>query len=272
MKKIIALLLLLVSCDFQMNDEEARKELSHASGIQFADLKTADRTIHYVFIDSNKPIMLVFIHGSPGSWNAFIDFFKADSLTNTYDLIAPDRPGFGQSGYGIPEPSLEKQAEYLKAVLDLFPAKKKILIGHSLGGPVAARMIMDYPDAFHGLILIAPSIDPNLEKDEWYRHAIRTTVGSWLTPKAFEVSNEEILPLKDELNKMLPLWRNIKVPVIVVQGEEDRLVPKENADFAAKMLPDSLLEVRMLKDVDHFIPWTHPEEIIKAIRDISNSL
>ena len=146
------------------------------------------------------------------------------------------------------------------------------MIGHSLGGPVIGRMAMDFPNSYTGLIFVAPSIDPELEVDEWYRGVLDTYMGSFFTPKEFEVSNDEILPLKEELQLMLPYWGQITIPSIIIQGTEDSLVPKENADFAQKMMVDTLTTIELLEGVDHFIPWTHPEEIVKAIQQITDSL
>ncbi|WP_421764627.1 alpha/beta fold hydrolase [Ekhidna sp.] len=266
MKKILAILLILSACEFRMDDKKARETLESDVNIQFGDLMVIGRNMHYAYVDQKQGLMLVFVHGSPGSWNAFIDFFKVDSLLSKYDMLAVDRPGFGSSGFGVAEPSLKVQAYQINEVLKQFPDKKKILIGHSLGGPIIARMAMDNPKRYEGLIMVAPSIDPEMEEDEWYRSIINTEVGAYITPKEFEVSNDEILPLKDELAYMLPLWSKIATPTIVIQGTDDSLVPKENADFAKKMLADSILEVVMLEGVNHFIPWSHPEEIAKAIR------
>ena len=265
--------LLLISCiEFRISDEEAKEKLAQAgASIQFDDLLVGDRNLHFAFSGKEKEHLIVFIHGSPGSWSAFIDFFKADSILNYADILAVDRPGFGKSGYGLAEPALKTQAMLIKDVISKFDHSKVILVGHSLGGSVIARMAMDYPSLFNGLIMVAPSIDPEMEKDEWYRRAINTKLGAAITPEEFKVSNDEILPLKGELVQMLPLWEKIQIPTIVIQGTKDRLVPKENADFAQRMLPDSVLEVRLLEDVDHFIPWTHPNEIVSAIQHLLGS-
>jgi len=261
---------LITSCiEFRITDEDARGELAETgASIQFDDLLVGERNMHFAFSGKEQENLIVFVHGSPGSWNVFIDFFKADSILNHTDILAIDRPGFGKSGYGMAEPDLEKQAMLIKEVISKFDHSKIILIGHSLGGPVIARMAMDYPALFDGLIMIAPSIDPEMEKDEWYRGVINTKLGAALTPQEFEVSNDEILPLKGELIQMLPLWHKIRIPTIVIQGTEDWLVPRENADFAEKVMSDTILEVRLLEGVNHFIPWSHPKEIIRAIQHV----
>ena len=47
-------------------------------------------------------------------------------------------------------------------------------------------------------------------------------------------TGQEIMPLKGELDKMLPLWKKLSMPVTVIQGLEDDLVPPENAGFCRK--------------------------------------
>lgn len=268
--KLISLLLICTSCiEFRMSDEKAILDFEELDlAPEFGDLAVDDRTMHYAFLNNQRDNLVVFVHGSPGSWSAFIDYFKADSLYDQVDFLSIDRPGFGESDFGRAEPSMERQAYLLHEVAKLFPHKNKILIGHSLGGPVIARMAMDYPHAYMGLVFVAASIDPEMEKDEWYRGVIDTRVGGFFTPKEFEVSNEEILPLKNELGKMIPLWQKISIPSVLIHGTEDSLVPKENVDFAERMLIDSLTEVRLLEGVNHFIPWSHPGEIIRAINQI----
>lgn len=257
----------LSSCiNFNMTDEEFHSAFETEKVMPVSATVDVDgNTVHYVFTAQKKNKLLIFVHGSPGSWSAFIDFFKNDSLLQNFDIVSVDRPGFGRSDYGRPEKSMEKQAYLIKAVIDEFPHPNKILIGHSLGGPVIARIAMDYPELVDGLVMIAPSIDPEMEKDEWYRTWIKTKFVGALTPTDFWVSNEEILPLKEELKVMLPLWERIEIPTVVIHGTNDMLVPKENAEFAQKMLIDSLVSINYLKGVNHFIPWSDPQEIVSAI-------
>lgn len=259
----------LLSCQFTISEEKIKKEFESKEIVpNLSQLKVGERTMNYAYLDRGKDALAVFVHGSPGSWNAFIDFFKNDSLINEVDVLSVDRPGFGMSDPGIAESSMEKQAMLIHQVLQQFDHKRILLIGHSLGGPVIARMAMDYPDAYQGLIFVAASIDPEMEKKEWYRSWIKTRVGGWVTPEGFWVSNEEIVTLKSELQEMIPLWKYIKAPSIVIQGTKDMLVPWENAEFAQKMLVDhAKVEVRYLEKVNHFIPWSHPETIVKAIFD-----
>ena len=216
--------------------------------------------------------MVLLVHGSPGSLSAFIDFLADSALTNRALVITTDRPGFGHSNFGIAEPSLENQAATLKPILEKFKNNRPvILVGHSLGGPVIARMAIDYPDLVDGLVLVAGSIDPDLEPNEtWFRAPLATPFLSWVLPRSFRTSNEEIYQLKPQLENMLPHWKEIKCPVVVIQGEKDSLVPAGNADFAKKMLVNAQVEIVMKKDMDHFVPWNNPELIRQAILQLLN--
>lgn len=266
--KIVALLL-FSSCGFSITEKKVIEEFAEKS-VQPALSKVAvgERKIQFAEVTTGKETLVVFIHGSPGGWNAFLDFFKNDTLLKKVDVISIDRPGYGGSDKGWPEPSMAKQSMLMHAVTEKFPHQNKILVGHSLGGPVIARMAMDYPEDYNGLIFVAPSIDPEMEKNEWYRSLINTKVGGWVTPKDFWVSNEEIMPLKEELSLMVPLWSQIKSRSIVIQGKKDMLVPWENGEFAKRMLPEEQLEVRYLEGVNHFIPWSHPQTIVQAVLDL----
>lgn len=138
---------------------------------------------------------------------------------------------------GQAEPSLRKQAAAIAAVSgQVTPSGRAVLAGHSLGGPVIVRLATDYPDRVRSLILVAPSISPELEKQEWFRPVLAAFPFRQLLPAELDVSNREIRPLKGELQRMLPLWTSITVPVTVIQGDADNLVPSGNADFAKRML------------------------------------
>ena len=237
----------------------------------FHTLPSNGRLVHYALLTSHRPgsdslPVVVFVHGSPGSWDAFIAFFRDSSLYNRARLVSVDRLGFGKSGLGIPEPSLQKQAAALATVIaEVTPSGRAVLVGHSLGGPVVARLAMDFPNRVSGLILVAPSIDPALEKQEWYRPALASFPIRNLLPKELDVSNREIRPLKGELIQMMPLWASIDVPVTVIQGDKDDLVPSGNANFARRMLTHTPVTIQMLPGMNHFIPWRRADTIRDAI-------
>lgn len=259
----------LHSCmTFRMSPKEVTTYFAekNVNGTQHS-YKVGSREIHYVKAgDESKPLVL-FVHGSPGSLSAFIHFLSDSTLLNVSLLISADRPGFGHSNFGQGEASLEKQSALLKPILEKYKENRPIiLVGHSLGGPLIARMSIDYPALVDGLIIVAGSVDPELEPNEtWFRAPLATPFLSWLLPRSLRASNEEIYHLKPELEKMLPLWSAIRCPVVVIHGLKDSLVPAGNADFVRKMVTNAPLRFVMKEEMDHFVPWSNPELIQEAV-------
>lgn len=252
---------------FRMNSSEI-KEYFESRGLEGTEqsYRIGNRLINYVHIGNTDLPLVMFVHGSPGSLSAFIHFLADSILLEKAQLIAVDRPGFGVSNFGYAVPSLEKQVALLKPIIEKYGEDRSVtLVGHSLGGPVIARMAMDYPELIDGLVMVAPSIDPELEPNEWFRGPLALPFFKWILPRSIRASNDEIWMLKPELQKMEPLWSNIETSTIVIQGGMDKLVPPGNADFAQKMLTSAKTEIVLMQDMNHFVPWNHPELIREAI-------
>jgi len=228
-----------------------------------------ERPFHYVDTgDVNKPVV-VFIHGAPGAWDAFAGFLMNRRLRDRARLISVDRPGYGRSGLGIPERSLTVQAAVISHVFKHNPiGQKAILVGHSYGGPVAAKMAIDYPDLVAGLVLIAPSVDPSLEETKWYQVPAHWKLISWAIPRDLYSTNEEILPLRNELKKLEDEWGLLRLPITVIQGGLDKLVPKENADFIERAAAASNPKIQRYPNLNHFIPWSAPDLIVDSILEL----
>lgn len=259
-------LIYIHNLDFSMSEQDITNAFS---GLPYQPedhtFNYQDRTIHYVAIgDTSKPKIL-FVHGSPGSWDNFLGFMRHPTLMENFRLISVDRPGFGKSGNGIPERSIEHQAKLIAMVLEREnQSTSSILVGHSYGGPVIARMAIDFPQQIDGLILAAASINPELEKTKWFQVPIHYKILSWILPDMLYSTNEEILALKGELNKMEGLWKLITQPVSIIQGTKDNLVPYENALFGETKLINSK-PTMVIRDMNHFILWENPELITQEI-------
>jgi pimeloyl-ACP methyl ester carboxylesterase len=245
-----------------------------ADGIEHAALKQVEsegHTQHYLEIirDPSLPT-LVLSHGSPGSLTAYAAYYTDSMLLSRFNIIAIDRLGFGYSDFGTAIPSLSVQAEALAQVLRLFGGSRKILVGHSMGGPLLARTAMDFPELVDGMVMVAPSVSPEHEPSATWRKAVNIPPLRWLTPPALRVCNQEIIPLKEELEAMLLGWRRLVIPITVVQGTEDQIVPPGNAAFVAQAIADTaLVRLTYVEGGDHFILWSEVplirQEIIRLL-------
>ena len=263
--RVLSLLLLiyLIAIQFEWAKNRYDPETTIKDIQTITDLPTTIKTntldghtISYLTIgkNKNKPL-LVLVHGSPGSLVAYEDYYTDKDLLNKFDIISIDRLGFGYSDFGKSISSLEHHSKLINAILEDHKDQKIILVGHSMGGPTIAKVAMDYPENVDGLLMIAPSISPDLEPSNTWRKFFNFLPLRVLTPDALRICNQEIIPLKEELVAMMDSWENIKVPVTIVQGKSDKLVPQGNADFAKSMLTNSRNVVVKKIDGGHFILW-----------------
>lgn len=259
---------LLPACiTFRMSKKEVAKKFKSAPYSPIDIHYTVGlRAMHAVLVGDTSLPLVVFIHGSPGSWGDFADFMRNTELLQKVCMISVDRAGFGYSGFGIPEVSLQQQAANVAPLLEKYGNNKPtILIGHSYGGPVVAQFAMDFPNLTSGVIFLAPSLDPALEPLKWYQIPAHWPVIKQIIPRIAMVSNEEILALKGCLETILPRYSSLKMPVIMVQGMKDMLVDPGNADFVKKMISNAPLEMIIEPEMNHFIPWSHPHLVTSSI-------
>jgi len=248
--------------------------LASKGKLSYNEIKKANSTLHYLSQIYGKELpLLLLLHGSPGSLAAFEDYFKDKILTSRFNLIAVDRLGFGYSDFGKPVSSLKSQSTLIAEILKGFPNQKKIVLGHSLGGSVQARLVMDESDLVDGMIMIAPSISAQHEPSNLWRKMIDFPLIRWITPDALRVCNQEIIPLKEELVMIEENWKDIKIPITIIQGDKDKLVPKENADFAkSAMINNEHVQITMVENGNHFILWSEIPLIIKETIDLLDKL
>jgi pimeloyl-ACP methyl ester carboxylesterase len=227
--------------------------------------------IHYIETgDSTKPT-LFFLHGSPGSWDAYKTYLSDSDLQKKYRLIAIDRPGFGYSNFGEAE-DLNTQANLILPFLQSKNNNQPItLIGHSMGGPVAVKLATKKPELFKNLVILAGAIDPKAETPEEWRPVLMSKPIRYLIPGAFRVSNDELWWLKDDLIDMKFQLNKITSNVIIIHGTEDSLVPYSNVAFMEKAFINAQkIETIPIEKADHFIPWTHYEIIKKSVMNLKD--
>ena len=226
----------------------------------------SEYNIHYIQTGNDDKPTLVFVHGSPGSWDAFKDYLKDSLLLKKYRMIAIDRPGFGYSNFGQAE-DLQTQSKRINAFLKTKDNKQPvILIGHSMGGPVITKMATLSPESYKTLVIIAGSIDPDAENPENWRKVIKAKPIRYLIPGAMRPANDELWLLKQDLKDLKPLLKNIKSEITLIHGTKDQLVPYSNVDFIQKEFVNAKsMDLISIKEANHFIPWTHFETIREAL-------
>ncbi len=240
----------------------------------FFTIQGRHRVVHGALAGDDHLRPLLFIHGSPGSWKAWAHFLRNANLTRRFQIFAVDRPGYGGSGAGVPEESLARQAEDIMEILQQNKSGlSALVIGHSMGGPVASALAMEFPRKVGGLILVASSVAPNLERTKWFQMPALYPPFSWILPQDLATCNKEILALKPELERIEEGWQKLQIPIAIIHGEEDDLVSPANVDYLLSRLDShSVVSVTRVEGLNHFIPWKRPDLILNAIDAIDQKL
>jgi pimeloyl-ACP methyl ester carboxylesterase len=204
---------------------------------------------------------VVLLHGN--NFGGF--YFKSiiDGLTKEgFRVIVPDQIGYGKSSKPIAPYNFNSQARNTFLILQQEQIERAMVIGHSMGGMLAARLATQYPKAVERLVIYNPIglSDPRFDRamtpiDELYQqmlksdyHGIRASLGRYVAhnPKAWNAEFETYTRIRYSwtlsgdwprlamvqalLGQMIyadPVvydWPHIQVPTLAFGGAEDMLL------------------------------------------------
>ncbi len=209
---------------------------------------------------------VLLVHGTPGAATDWLDLLL--SAPPGLELLAVDRPGFGRSQPAGAVTALSAQSAALVPLLVQRGGRWPIVVGHSLGAPIALRLAADHPERVGGLVLLAGALDPALEEWQWFNR-VAVAIGPLLS-RPLRNSNAEIRALRRDLEALAPDLARVSCPVVVVHGRQDSLVPFDNVDYARRMLTGAAdLRVVELPEGDHFLPWNAADVVREAIASLA---
>ncbi len=226
------------------------------------------RPMRYIEIGYDSLPLIVFIHGAPSSSSFWKGLLQDTQLLRKAKLLAVDRPGYGYSGFGSPEVSVEKQAALIAPILKAKrPLHQTIIVhGSSYGGTVTARLAMDFPDLMDGILLQSSSNKPAAETTYWITYPTSHPFVRWMIPGALRVANAEKLSHATQLKAMADRWERIKSAAIVLHGLDDTLIFPENALFAqARMKNARAVQRIMAPGSGHDLLWTQRGLLIHSL-------
>lgn len=206
-----------------------------------------------------------------------------------YAVFAPDMPGFGIEKLTKPVMHIDDYVVFVLDFLKKKKLKKVILIGHSFGGRVGAKLTAEHPEVVEKLILTgAPLIKQKLSlKNRMLVLVARLTkkslrflfggarmrkvlyylLGEWDYYKASPELRETFKAvIAEDIAPNLPL---ITIPTFIIWGEQDTFVHKKIGKAIAQHVPHaSYIEI---SGGTHKLPYEHPEIFAeKVLKFISN--
>jgi pimeloyl-ACP methyl ester carboxylesterase len=224
---------------------------------------------------SGEPV--VFFHGA-GTVDGF-DF--AEPWTEKFRVIVPYHPGFGESD---DDPTFTDLHDYVMHYLELFDVLRLDrfnLVGLSLGGYLAAKFASEHGHRVKKLGLIAPAgmIDPKNPMLDVL--AIPGEQVPGLLVSDFDVLKKR-LPEKPDINFMGDRYREattvarllwerpgdpkfmrylhrIKMPTMIVWGDEDKIIPAQQSETWRKFIPNA--DIQVFKGAGHLVHLERREAV-----------
>ena len=211
---------------------------------------------------------------------------QADPLRSFVDVVAYDVRGFGASPTGAADGSVRQMADDLAQVLSAMQADPVWLVGFSMGGVIAQRFALDFPDLTQGLVLIASSNTVGRGGEEFFKRRIEQVTSGGLETLAsinaeyalgcFARGGDQLiadyqrlrvaavrevegylnacramLGLKDDSLARSP--GAIDCPALVVAGELDPYCPPRASQMIAAAIPGA--ELRVVPGAGHCLHW-----------------
>jgi pimeloyl-ACP methyl ester carboxylesterase/CRP-like cAMP-binding protein len=118
------------------------------------------QTIHTEEEGPENGPLAILIHGWSSS--SFTWAPVLSSLSRRYRCIAIDLPGFGQSPAPKEPPTIAGYADLIAQVIEEFSERPALVLGHSMGGQIAATLALRHPLIVERMVLLNPALSGRL--------------------------------------------------------------------------------------------------------------
>ncbi|WP_049561090.1 alpha/beta fold hydrolase [Nonomuraea sp. SBT364] len=241
---------------------------------------------------------VVLLHAFPLSSAMWLA--QREGLARSCRIITPDLRGFGGSRLGDDEPSVEVMADDVARVLDAEGIDRAVVGGLSMGGYVTMAFCRRHPDRLLGVILAStkagPDADPARDNRERIARAVLETGSDVLVsdvlptligpttrqrramvfgrvkglvqsapPAAVAWAQRAMAARPDSFDTLGAL----KVPALVLVGEEDELAPLPEGEAMARAVAESRVEV--IPKAGHLTAVEQPEAFNAAVERFLSS-
>ncbi len=254
-------------------------------------LRTSDTEIFYEVRGKGPDVVL--LHPFPSShtfWNGL-----AERLESRYRLIIPDLRGLGASEPGDGDATMDKHANDIVRLCDEVGAGKFAIAGCSIGGYIIFEMLRTYKERISAVALMntKASADNDAAKANRYKAAdevvergpeayiegmLPKLVGESTRtnrPDVVEAAKATMLQSTAkgiaavqrgmaERKDAIDLLPRVEISALIVGGEEDELIPREELAKMKNGIRRS--ELKIVAKAGHLAPFEQPEEVGKLLR------
>ncbi len=275
----------------QQFNEQAAVAAAETGELQAPEMQSVEAghcIINYMCSGSDDGPPVLLVHGFGGDSNNWL--FTLPALAVSRTTYAVDLPGHGRSGKQITDGSVDGLMRILIDFLDQLSLDQVHVVGHSLGGAIGLSLAAAHPTRVVGLTLIAPAglgKDINSQFIEGFLAAKRYKPLKVVLEMLFADSGmvnramaDDILRFKrldgvvtalqtiaaaaftdgEQTTVLRSNLRSLKIPVQVIWGHEDRIVPAAHANG----LPDHVA-VHLIAGAGHMVHMEKAAEVNEII-------
>jgi 3-oxoadipate enol-lactonase len=252
--------------------------------------------LHYAEAGRESPVVL--LHGFPLSSAIWQE--QQRSLSDKFRVITPDLRGHGNSPAPSGAYTMEGMAQDVLALLDSLGITKAAILGHSMGGYIALTALKLAPERFAALGLIASQAGADTEdaRQNRYRLAERVAkegskvVAEAMIARLFSPDLPADSPIIAQVHEVMrntqpagiigslhamalrpdstELLRNASLPILLLAGARDQIVPQERTKALAAILPKAKLVT--MDQAGHMPMLEQPEATTTALRQFLNGI
>jgi pimeloyl-ACP methyl ester carboxylesterase len=144
------------------------------TGIKKGYVDTDTGQIHYRMSARGSGRPLVLLHQTASSSQMYEALMQ--QLDGEFFMLAPDTPGFGQSDFPRPAPTIADYVTTLLQTVDHLGIKDMAVFGHHTGASIACEMAVRAPERVTHLILSGPPYMDATERERWLQQAVQPMV------------------------------------------------------------------------------------------------
>ncbi|MDC7124234.1 MAG: alpha/beta hydrolase [Spirochaetales bacterium] len=272
-----------------------------------AYVSAGDVSLHYLRKGMSNEKTLVLIHGRDGTLQEYTySFFKNAAENFDVIAFDRPGYGYSDA-FKDGDMSLKHQAEAIHTALLNLGVVEPVFVGHSYGGAVCLEYLLDYPESASGALLLGPAAYMNEDLESTimsfpnipvigpiltytillplgrgsakhiYENAFAPEAANeeyanemsslYLRPVSFKATARELLYMESDVRSISPRYNEIKIPVVVMAGTEDKVVDfKENAEALVTALP--LGKLVTVAGAGHKLHHSHGDLVIEELKEL----
>ena len=261
--------------------------------IKKGKVKVNDINIYYEIHGDGFP--LVMIHGFAGSLDAW-PLAVIEELSKSFKTVIFDNRGAGRTDKPDIRYSIKMFADDTVGLMDALNIERAHVLGHSQGSIIAYELIINYPERVEKLVLCSTlyTVPPSSEvlkiamgdigltsKGLTYEEIIRKMIPIMLTEEFIKNNSESLEEVIQRLAKApTPIYslkriaksnspirkstlKKINSPTLLMQGKKDVLVPPENSEILANLIPGAKLV--LFDNNAHMIFTEEPQKTVETL-------